>query len=241
MLVPLCRRGHHLQPVRAQLSEGARSRARQRPLRVQRRGLRAGRSALACADRAGRPGRGAPRSPRPPPANGPPLRHHAIVRWIGRLVCPLQALAKTVATEVHSHAARCRWSPCDTILDQPHCNARPRSDARTDRFGVVVTREAPYNRRLVHQGPVQAAPLPCHSPARRRTERCHSGRAACLSAHATRRTHAAILRCTPIPHRAPAVRPDPSRTSFSAHLTRPIAAVNFFPSLATQKLGRRPR
>jgi hypothetical protein len=28
--------------------------------------------------------------------------------------CPPQALAKTVATEVHSHAARRRWWPCDT-------------------------------------------------------------------------------------------------------------------------------
>ncbi len=28
--------------------------------------------------------------------------------------CPPQALAKAAATEVHSHAARCRWSPCDT-------------------------------------------------------------------------------------------------------------------------------
>jgi hypothetical protein len=28
--------------------------------------------------------------------------------------CPPQALAKAVATEVHSHAARRRWSPCDT-------------------------------------------------------------------------------------------------------------------------------
>jgi hypothetical protein len=43
------------------------------------------RSALACADRAGRPGRGAPRSPSPPPATRPATRRHAIVRWIGRL------------------------------------------------------------------------------------------------------------------------------------------------------------
>ena len=48
------------------------------------------------------------------PAPHPPLRPQAIVRWIGRLVLPPQALAKTVATEVHSHAARCRWWPCDT-------------------------------------------------------------------------------------------------------------------------------
>ena len=30
------------------------------------------------------------------------------------------------------HAARRRWWLCDTTLDQPHCKARPRSDARTD-------------------------------------------------------------------------------------------------------------
>ena len=47
-------------------------------------------------------------------AIGPPLRPHAIVRWISRLVLPPQALAKATATEVHSHAARRRWWPCDT-------------------------------------------------------------------------------------------------------------------------------
>jgi hypothetical protein len=30
-----------------------------------------------------------------------------------------QALAKAVATEVHSHAARCRWWPCDTTCRPP--------------------------------------------------------------------------------------------------------------------------
>ncbi len=43
----------------------------------------------------------------------------------------------------------------------------------------------PNIRRPVHaNGPVEAASLPCHSPARRRIERWHSGRAACLRAHA---------------------------------------------------------
>jgi hypothetical protein len=49
------------------------------------------------------------------PAPHPPLlptRPQAIVRWISRLFLPPQALAKTVATEVHPHAARRRWSPC---------------------------------------------------------------------------------------------------------------------------------
>jgi hypothetical protein len=56
---------------------------------------------------------------------------------------PPQALAAAVATEVHPHAARRRWWPCDTTLDQPHCNSRPRSDACTDRFAVMGAREAP--------------------------------------------------------------------------------------------------
>jgi hypothetical protein len=58
-----------------------------------------------------------PAAPAPHPLLGPPLRPHAIVRWIGRLVlppAPPQALATAVATEVHPHAARRRWWPCDT-------------------------------------------------------------------------------------------------------------------------------
>jgi hypothetical protein len=49
--------------------------------------------------------RPAARAPHPPSL---PTRPQAIVRWISRLVLPPQALAKTVATEVHSHAARRR-------------------------------------------------------------------------------------------------------------------------------------
>ncbi len=56
-----------------------------------------------------------PAAQAPHPLLGPPLRPHAIVRWIGRLVLPpSQALAKAVATEVHPHAAHRRWSLCDT-------------------------------------------------------------------------------------------------------------------------------
>jgi hypothetical protein len=40
-----------------------------------------------------------------------------------RLVWPPQALAKTIATEVHPHAARRRWWPCDTTQQPPHCTA----------------------------------------------------------------------------------------------------------------------
>ncbi len=35
-----------------------------------------------------------------------------------------QALATAVATEVHPHAARRRWWPCDTTQQQPQCKAR---------------------------------------------------------------------------------------------------------------------
>ena len=46
----------------------------------------------------------------------------------------------------------------------------------------------PNNRRPVHaNGPVEAASLPCNSPARRRIERWHSGQAACLRAPAAHR------------------------------------------------------
>ena len=42
------------------------------------------------------------RPPAPVPTrHSPPTRHQAIVRWIGRLVLPPQALAAAVATEVH--------------------------------------------------------------------------------------------------------------------------------------------
>jgi hypothetical protein len=66
-----------------------------------------------------------------------------------------------------AHPFSCRrcWLR-DTAQQQPHSKARPRSDACTGRFAVVVSREArtllhPNNRRLVHtNGPVQAASLP---------------------------------------------------------------------------------
>ena len=50
----------------------------------------------------------------------------------------------------------------------------------------------------------------CHaipSRARRRTERCHARLAALCMSPCTRHPHTATFRCTPIPHRAPAVRP----------------------------------
>jgi hypothetical protein len=110
----------------------------------------------------------------PHPATRQPTRPQAIVRWIGRLGLPPQALAAAVATEVHPHAARRRWWLGDTTQQQPRCPARPRNDACTGRFAVVVSREAPSciltNRRRVHT----KDSLPCHSPARRRTEQWHA-------------------------------------------------------------------
>ena len=94
-----------------------------------------------------------------------------------------QALAAAVATEVHPHAARRRWWLRGTAQQQPHCKARPHSDAYTGRFAVVVSREAPYctptTTSSAHRGPVQAASLPCQSSARRRTEHAatHGGAA----------------------------------------------------------------
>jgi hypothetical protein len=68
-----------------------------------------------------------------------PFRSQAIVRWIGRLLqrlaLPSQALAKAVATEVHPHAARRRWWPCNTTQPQPQC---PHD------HGVTGARTAPF-------------------------------------------------------------------------------------------------
>jgi hypothetical protein len=84
--------------------------------------------------------RPAARAPHPPSARHSPPSNRPMDR--PARFCPPQALAAAVATEVHSHAARRRWLLCDTTQHQSHCNARPRSDACTDRFAEVVTREA---------------------------------------------------------------------------------------------------
>jgi hypothetical protein len=85
--------------------------------------------------------RPAVRAPHPPLAS--PLHPQAIVRCIGRLVFPPQALAAAVATEVHPHAARRRWWLRDTPQQRSLGKARPHSDACTGFFAVVVSREAP--------------------------------------------------------------------------------------------------
>ena len=74
-----------------------------------------------------------PAAPAPHPLLGPPLAPHLPLAahsppsnrpmdqagsfW------PPQALAKTVATEVHPHAARRRWWPCGITQQPPHCTA----------------------------------------------------------------------------------------------------------------------
>jgi hypothetical protein len=61
--------------------------------------------------------RPAARAPHPPPA-----RHSDPTQLSDKSAgsfCPPQALATAVATEVHSHAARRRWWPCDTTCRPP--------------------------------------------------------------------------------------------------------------------------
>jgi hypothetical protein len=97
-----------------------------------------------------------------PHPSSPPTRPHAIFRWLSRLVLHPQALAAAVATEVNPHAARRRWWLRDTAQQQPHCSARPRSDACTDRFPLVVSQPGT----LVHPH-TRARPgsfsSPCHA------------------------------------------------------------------------------
>jgi hypothetical protein len=94
-------------------------------------------------------------------------RRRAIVRWIGRLVLPPQALAAAVATEVHPHAARRRWHPCATTQLPPHCKAL-QSTAKHD---LAVARARAFLRYWSHgPGSVVAIPSPSTPPA----ERCHS-------------------------------------------------------------------
>jgi hypothetical protein len=105
-------------------------------------------------------------APHPPLSARPPPGHQAIVRWIGRLVLPPRRRSRRpwpprCIPTPHAVAGRCATQPDH----QSHCKARPRSDACTDRFAEVVTREAllhPNNRRLVHtKGPSRQ--LRCHA------------------------------------------------------------------------------
>jgi hypothetical protein len=60
------------------------------------------------------------------PAPHPPLACHSPLS--NRPMCrlgSLQALAKTMASEVHPHATRRRWWPCRTTQRQPRCTDRP--------------------------------------------------------------------------------------------------------------------
>ncbi len=146
----------------------------------------------ACADSAGRPGRGAPRSPRLPPA----IAHHSPPS--NRPMDRPARFAPAGTREDRGQkgappATRRRWWPCDTT-QPPQCKARPRSDALTGRFDVVVARAARPQGALLHpnsdctararQGSVVAMSWQAH----RRTERCHARRAARLRAHVAPRT-----------------------------------------------------
>jgi hypothetical protein len=79
--------------------------------------------------------RPAARAPHPPSAATQTPRNRPMDQ--PARFAPPQALAKTVATEVYSHAARRRWWPCDTDQQQPHSIARPRSDACADHCGLT--------------------------------------------------------------------------------------------------------
>jgi hypothetical protein len=147
-------------------------------------------------------------APDPPSlADSPPSN-----RPMRRFVLPPQALAKTVATEVHPHAARRRWWPFDTSWQRPQCKVRPRSDAFARRFDMGVAREARpdapfctltnavWCTPMVRPGSFVA--MPCH--------------ALCLAKHClafpcTRRTSVALPSFTaPLPS-----GPDASRAGFS--------------------------
>ncbi len=112
-------------------------------------------------------------APYPPLATRQPTRHQAIVRWIGRLVLPPQALAAAVATEVHPHSARRRWWLRDTDQQQPHCKAHPHSDACTGFVAVLVSREA---RALLHPDNAWCTPM---GPSRQRRCKAIAQHAAC--------------------------------------------------------------
>ncbi len=108
-----------------------------------------------------------------------------------------------------SFCPRKRWRPpwpprCTPLLHavaggrakQPNSSRTPKhvhALTCTGFFPVVVAREArtllqPNNRRLVHtNGPVQAASLQSHRPARRLLSAATRGRAVCLRAHAAHR------------------------------------------------------
>jgi hypothetical protein len=58
-------------------------------------------------------------APHPPSSRHSPPSNRPMDQ--ARSFCPPQALAKTVATEVHPHAARRRWWPCGTAQQPPHC------------------------------------------------------------------------------------------------------------------------
>jgi hypothetical protein len=62
----------------------------------------------------------APAAAEPPTRHSPATRPQAIVRWIGRLVLPPQALAAAVATEVHPHGGPTPHAVAGVRATQPN-------------------------------------------------------------------------------------------------------------------------
>ena len=86
-----------------------------------------------------------------------------------------------MATEVNPYSARHRWWLRVTAHQQPPCKARPHSDAYTGHScGTGLTGGTILHplttAAWAHQGPVQAASLPCHRPARRLLNAATRGR-----------------------------------------------------------------
>jgi hypothetical protein len=114
-----------------------------------------------------RPGR-----PSPPPANRRPLAPKHSSDGSAGSFCPCRRWRPPRPLRCTPHAARRRWCHTPTA-------ATLQSTSTQWRVRATVLRYWSHGRHpSVHtNGPVQAVPLPCHSPAHRRTERWHLGRA----------------------------------------------------------------
>jgi hypothetical protein len=238
VLAPLGRRAHFPPLVRARRqAEGHRTRVRRRHLHVQRRGLRAGRSALACADGAGLPGRDAPRSPSPPTRHSDPKqssvgsagsfcpRRHSPPPWPPRCIPTPHAVADGRATQPNDRRN----------ATHDHASTRALAGSTYGSHG-----RHPCSRRRVHtsEGLVEAASLPCRAQRTAVPNAATRGGLHCARrhAHTARRTHAATFRCTPISR---GCCPVPTlNAGLRCAPYAPIAAVFFPRASPTPKLCR---